>query len=449
MNINVEHQPNCRAIAHIRVPGDEVSKHKDAILTSFAKEVRLPGYRPGKTPKAVVAMRYSEEVKGELEKRLINEGIRQAIKNEGLDALNIIAVNDQLHHDTDQSFSFSVEMMLAPKFELPEYKGIPVKLARVEVTEADIDHDLLHLRERQQTFEDIQRTAVVGDVVVLSYTTTIDGQPLTEAQPELPEHLKEVKDQWFLLDTEDDFLPGFYAALVGVSQGDKKNVDVSFPEDHAIETLRGKTITLATECLAVKEKKVPELDETFAKSLGGEEMTLENLRAEMKTIVMRRKQQARETTLTNQVLAALHDRVEFDIPQEIIDREAQRRTNDIAQRAMQNGMGEEELMKHQDEILGSATQQARQSVKVNFLLEEIAKKENIGVSDQQLTSALSMYADRSKVPFKKFIAQAQKSGMINNLREDLLLQNALGFLKENAAIEETEPEPEHCEEHSK
>jgi trigger factor len=226
-------------------------------------------------------------------------------------------------------------------------------------------------------------------------------------------------------------------------------VDVSFPEDHAIETLRGKTITLATECLAVKEKKVPELDETFAKSLGGEEMTLENLRAEMKTIVMRRKQQARETTLTNQVLAALHDRVEFDIPQEIIDREAQRRTNDIAQRAMQNGMGEEELMKHQDEILGSATQQARQSVKVNFLLEEIAKKENIGVSDQQLTSALSMYADRSKVPFKKFIAQAQKSGMINNLREDLLLQNALGFLKENAAIEETEPEPEHCEEHSK
>ena len=449
MNINVEHQPNCRAIAHIRVPGDEVTKQRDTVLSSFVRQVRLPGYRPGKTPKAVVAKRYQAEVTAELEKRLINDGIQQAIKNEGLDALNIIGVNDQLHHDTDHSFSFSVELMLAPKFDLPEYKGIPVKLARIEVTDADVDHDLLHLRERQQKFEDVQRAAAVGDVVVLNFTGSIDGQPLAEAMPELPEHLKSVEDQWFLLDTEDDFLPGFYAALVGVSAGDTKNIDITFPEDHAIEALRGKTIVLATTCTAIKEKSLPELDEAFAKSLGGEEMTVESLRTQVSEMVKRRREQARDTELTNQVVAALHDRVEFDIPQEIINREAQRRTNEIAQRAMQNGMGEEELVKHQDEILGTATQQARQSVKVNFLLEEVAKKENLSVSEQQLSVALSTFADRSKMPFKKFITQAQQSGLINRLRDDLLLQNALGFLKEHATIEETEPQAEHCEVHSK
>lgn len=449
MNINVEHQPNCRALAHIRVPGEEVKKNRDDIVGYYAKQVRLPGYRPGKTPKPVVAKRFQSEINAELEKQLINDGLRQAIKNEGLDVLNILAVNDKLHHDADSSFSFTVEMMLSPKFELPEYKGIPVKLPRIEVTDADIDHDLLHLRERSQTFEDVERAASNNDVVSLSYTVSLDGKPIEEAIPDVPEHLKKVDDQWFLLDTEEDFLPGFYAGLQGVAKGEQRKIEVTLPEDYAVESVRGKTIALDVTCSAVKEKCLPELTEEFAKKIGGEEMTIESLRGEVREAVRRRREQARDQSTTNQVLAALHDRIEFDIPQEIINREAQRRTNEMAQRAMQSGMGQEELMKHQDEILGAATQQARQSVKVNFILEQVAQKEQIEVSDQQITHALANLAARSKMPAKKYVAEAQKSGLIDNLRGDLLLQNTLNFLKDNAAIEETDPEPEHCEVHGK
>ena len=114
MNINVEHQPNCRAVAHDRVPSDQVGKERDAIITYFAGMVRLPGYRPGKTPKSIVAKRYENEVKDELEKKLISEGLRQAVKSEGLELLNVLAVNDKMYHDTDKSFSFTIEMSLAP-----------------------------------------------------------------------------------------------------------------------------------------------------------------------------------------------------------------------------------------------------------------------------------------------------------------------------------------------
>ena len=120
----------------------------------------------------------------------------------------------------------------------------------------------------------------------------------------------------------------------------------------------------------------------------------------------------------------------------------------MAQRAMQSGMAQDELMKHQEEIVGAATQQARQSVKVNFILDEVARKEQIEVSDQQLSTALASWAARSGMPVKKFISEAQKSGLVDNLRADLLLQNTLNFLKDNAAVEETDPEPEHCETHS-
>lgn len=447
MNINVEHQPNCRAIAHVRVPGAEVAKHRDEITAYYARAVRLPGYRPGKVPRPVVAKRYSQEINSELEDQLVRRGLQEAIKNEGLEVLNIVSVTDKLHHDTDASFSFSVEMSLAPKFELPDYKGIPIKLPRIEVTEADIDHDLLHLLERYAKFEDVERPAAIGDCAVISYEVTSEGQPVADLAPDAPDHLKTVNENWFLLDAEEDFLPGFYAALQGIAKGDQKTITIDLPADFQVEALAGKTLQFAATCAGVKEKKIPEVSEDFAKQIGGEEFTVEALRGEVSEAIRRRREQARETAKTNQVLAFLAERLEFDLPQEVVNREAQRRTNEIASRAMQSGMANDEIIKHQEEIIGTATNQARQNVKISFILGEVARKENLTVGDQQLSMALARISAQSKMPAKKFMAQAQKSGMIDQLRDDLLIENALTFLKDNAAVEETEPEPEHCETH--
>jgi trigger factor len=445
MNINVEHQPNCRAVAHIRVPGEEVAKQRQTITNYYARNVRLPGFRPGKAPASAVQKKFGADINEELEKRLINDGFRRAVDSEGLDVLNVLAVKDKRVHDTDQSFSFTVEMSLAPKFELPEYKGIPVKLPRIEVTDADVEHDLLHLRERYASFADVERPAQNGDAVVLGYTASIEGQPVAEAYPEAPDHLKQIEENWFLLDEEEDFLPGFYAGLRGIQKDEERTIPVTLAEDFAFEPLRGKTVDLAVKCKGLKEKAVPALDADFLQKLGGEEMTEETLRGEIREAVRRRREQAREAAKGNQVIAHIFEKVEFDMPQEIINREAQRRTNDMAQRAIQSGMPQEELIKHQDEIVGNATQQARQSVKVSFILEQVARKEGLTVNDQQLMYALSNIAARQKMPIKKFLAEAQKNGLVERLREDLLLENALQFLKDNAQVEETKPE--QCDQH--
>ena len=447
MNINVEHQPNCRAVAHVHVLADQVTKERDSIISYFSGMVRLPGYRPGKVPKTIVAKRYENEVKEELEKKLISDGLRQAVKSEGLELLGVLGVKDKMYHDTDKSFSFTVELSLAPKFELPEYTGIPVKLPRIEVTDADIDHDLLHLRENQATYEDVERAAAIGDVVVLTVTGSLDGQPLAESMPDAPAHLKEMKENWFLLAEEDDFLPGFYAGLVGITKDEERTLNLTLADDFNFEALQGKTIAFAVTCHAVKNKAVPELTEEFIKKIGGEEMTLETLRDEVRDAIRRRKEQARDAAKSNQVIAHIFEKVEFELPQEAVNREAQRRTNEIAQRAMQQGISEEELIKQQDEILNSATSQARNNVKVSFILEQVAKKENLEVPGQKIAMALAQLAERQRMPAKKFMSEAQKSGLIDNVRGDLLLQEALEFLKDKAVVEETDPEPETCEVH--
>lgn len=448
MNINVEYQPNCRAVAHIRVPAEEVAKQRSAITAYFASQVRLPGFRPGKAPAAAVQKRFGDDIRSELEKQLINDGLRTAIKNEGMEVLNILSVTDKMIHDADQSFSFSAEISLAPKFELPEYKGIPVKLARIEVTDADVEHDILHLRERYASFEDVDRPAANGDAVVLGFTTTLEGQPLAEVMPEAPEHFKKIEENWFLLDTEEDFLPGFYAGLVGITKDEERTLSLTIPEDHAFEALRGKTLDLAVTCKGVKDKTIPALDAEFIQKISGGEMTEETLRSEVKEAIRRRREQARENDKSNQVIAHIFEKVEFEVPQEIVNREAQRRTNDIANRALQQGISQDELVKQQDEILSSATNQAKQSVKVSFILEQVAKKEGLSITDQQLTYALANMAARQKKPVKKFMSEAQKSGLIERMRDDLLIESAMQFLKDNAQVEETDPEPEHCDTHS-
>lgn len=437
MNINVEHQPNCRAALHVEIPVETVKKQRAVITQQYASQARVPGYRPGKTPVSVIAQRYKETIDGELQNQLINQGCREAIQKENLVVLQVLSVKDT-KLDKDGSFSFSAEVVTSPKFELPDYTGIPVKLERVEVNDHDVEHELFHLRERQQSFADVERPAAIGDAVVLNYVVTMDGQPLAETHPELPVHFHKIDGNWFLLAAEDDFLPGFYAGLVGIKGGESRTLNITLQEDFHNDALKGKTIEFAIECVAVKEKTVPALDDAFAVTALGEGATVETLKKEVADSLRQRREQAREQARANQVLAFLHDKLDFELPQEVVEREAQRRTNEMAMRAAKNGMQQDEIMKHQEEIVNAASQQARQNVKVTFILEEIAKKEGITVSDQQLSFALSNWAARSKMPFKKFLGEAKKNGMIDKLREDLLLENAVEFLKNSAVIEEVD-----------
>ncbi|MDB6117679.1 MAG: trigger factor, partial [Verrucomicrobiaceae bacterium] len=223
MNINVEHQPNCRAALHVEITAETVKKERATITQQYASQARVPGYRPGKVPASVVAQRYKEAIDGELQNQLINKGCREAIQKENLQVLQVLSVKDT-KLDKDGTFSFSAEVLTSPKFELPEYTGIPVKLERVEVSDHDVEHEIYHLRERQQSFNDVERPAAVGDAVVLNYITKLDGIPLDESHPDLPVHFRKIEGNWFLIAEEDDFLPGFYAGILGIKGGESRTL---------------------------------------------------------------------------------------------------------------------------------------------------------------------------------------------------------------------------------
>ena len=447
MNITLETQPNCRAVFHVEIPPADVKRERDEVISNYARHAKLPGFRPGKAPKAVVAKKYESEIKGELENALVRLAYQEAGKRGEVEILSVLNIKDQNLH-TDESFTFTMEVSTSPKFELPDYKGIPVKLPRIEVTDADVEHELLHLRERYQTFSDVETEAKMGDYVVLQATGSVDGQPIETVHPDAPAFLKKIDGNWFQLESDEKFLPGFFTALVGIKKDETREVLVDLPEDFTFEPLKGKGIGFSVKAVAVKEAQLSELNEEFAKKVNAE-WDLERLHSEVRTGITRRREQANDSAKTNQVIAHLADKLEFELPQDVVNREAQRRTNDIAMNAMRQGMDEQAIMEAQPQIVSAATQQARQNVKVSFILGEVAKKEQLRATEEQIRMALAQLAMRQQVTPKKLLADAKRNNLIERLQDDILLDNAVQFLKQNATVEETEPEHEDCgHEHS-
>jgi trigger factor len=442
MNITVETQPNCRAILHFIIPSEDVTRERDRVLSNYARQARLPGFRPGKAPKNVVAKKFEKELQGDLQDALVRLGYQEAAKRDDVEILNVVGVKDSSLH-TDDSFTFALEVTTTPHFELPEYKGIPVKLPRIEVTEEDIDHDLLHLRERYKSFNDVDREAQLGDFVVIEATGSLDGQPIADLYADAPAFIKKIDGNWFELTADESFMPGFFAALVGIKKDETRDVTVTLAEDFSHEGLKGKTIVMHVVCKFVKESQMPELNDELAKKIKAE-WDVAALREQVRKGITQRREQSREDAKTQQVIAHLAERLEFEMPQDMINREAQRRTNDIAMNAMRQGMEQDAIMGVQEQIVAAATQQARQNVKVSFILGEVAKREKIKATEEQVRMALAQMAARERISPKKLMAEANKTNLIERLQDDILLDNALQFLKQNATIEETEPVKDDC-----
>jgi trigger factor len=439
MNIKVEQQPNCRVKIHVEVPPAVVVAERKEILKKVSGQVKLPGYRPGKVPASIVAQRFGQHVDAELKDSLVNKGCHEAIQTEKLSILNLVSVTETKFHE-DHSFTFSAELDVAPQFELPELKGIPVKLERVTVTEADIDANLQELRESGTRFEDIDQPAAIGNVAVINYTITMDGDPLATTMPDLPSYLHGVRENWFMLDDTDDFLPGFYASLVGLNKGDKKEITIPLPADYHVEGLQNKNIEIAVECVGVKAKQLPELNEEFA-SKWGEGKTVTDLRQNVAKAIEHQRAEARHTSHHNQVLDYLANKLDFELPQEALMRETQRRTNDLAMRAARNGMSQEEMENRQEELIDAAGVHAKQSLKTSFILGEVATKENIQATIPEIQAALANLAARSKMTPKKFMAEVQRRNIYQQLAEDIRLQKALEFLVEQSIVEEVDALP--------
>ena len=304
----------------------------------------------------------------------------------------------------------------------------------------EIEAQLTALQERFADFTAIEgRAAAMGDFAVIDYTSTVEGKPTEEFLGKPAGYLTGREGFWVRLD-EKAFLPGFAGQLVGMNAEDSRDITLTLPEDFPVSELASKEIVFQTVLKELKEAILPALDDELANRLAPDKTM-----AEIKEIIRENMAGERNRKISdmkvNQIVAHFNAQVDFELPEELITQETQSQADAMVKRGVQSGMTEGEIESQQNEIFASAGQQAVSNLRTNFILQEIARIENITVSDSELINHLAQIATQRKVAPKKFIKDMQRAGRIQNIRSSMAIGKTIDFLVEHANVVESAETP--------
>ncbi|MEI6178590.1 MAG: trigger factor [Verrucomicrobiota bacterium] len=323
---------------------------------------------------------------------------------------------------------------------MPTYKGISVTVPPAAVPEEDITRQLESLRERFAEFNPIEgRAAAMGDFAVIDYASTVNGQPTDEFLGKPAGYLSGRDGFWVRLD-DKAFLPGFAAQVVGMSPGDARDITVTLPEDFPVAELCNAAMLFTTTLKELKESILPDLNDALAERLAPGK-SLKEITALIRNNMQGERQSKIDDMKVNQIVAHFNALVDFELPDELITQETQSQADAMVERGISAGMSEEEVQSQQGEIFASAQHQALSNLRTNFILQEIARVENITVDDKELISHLVRIATSRKLAPKKFIKDMQRAGRISNIRQSIMVGKAVDFLVEHADVHESAEAP--------
>jgi len=434
VNVTVENLAPCKKLVRVEVEAPKVDETFESITKQFQKEASLPGFRPGKAPRDMVLRKYEKDIQDEVKRKLISDSYKKAVEEQKLDVLGYPDI-EEIQFNRGQSLQFAATIETAPEFELPEYKSLPVKKENRTVTEQDLERAMQALREPRVTFQAVDRPIQTGDIAVVNYTGTSEGKPITEIAP-TAKGLTEQKGFWLDVPSSS-FIPGFAEQLMGAKAGDKRTVNVDFPADFVTPQLAGKKGVYEAEVAEVKEKVLPTLDDGFAKSYGAE--NLEKLREGVKRDLDNELAYKQRSGIRNQLIRSLLNRVNFDLPESAVKQETRNVVYDLVQENSKRGVSREIIEQQKEQIYTAATKNAKDRVKVAFLMQKIAEKEDIKVAQDEISRRILHLAGTYQIPPDKFAKDLQKRNGLIEIYDQIMNEKVVEFLEKNARIETVEP----------
>ena len=431
MNITVENLAPCKKLLRVELDAKAVDETFYAVTKDFQKQASLPGFRPGKAPRAMVLKKYEADIKNEVKRKLIGDSYRKALDEKKIAVIGYPDI-EEIQFGRGQALQFAATIETAPEFQLPEYKGLPAKREVKSVTAADVDRAIELLAKQHTKFETVARELRRGDVVVVNYTGTCDGKPITDTAP-TAKGLTEQKNFWVDA-APDSFIPGFASQLAGAKAGDKRTVNVDFPADFVTKQLAGKKGVFEVEVVEVKEKVLPPMDDAFAKKYDAE--NLAKLREGVQRDLENELKYSQAKAVRGQIIRALLTATNFDLPETAVAHETRTVVYDIVRENTQRGVARDLIEKQKDEIYSAAAQSAKERVKLSFLIQRIAEKEGIQVSQDEVLKRVQSLAVAYQIPLEKFLKDLQKRNGVVELYDQIAHEKVLAFLEQNAKIEE-------------
>jgi trigger factor len=421
-------EATCRREIEVEIPAEDVQKAVERVAREFARVARVPGFRPGKAPVTLIRRRFADDIKGEVLQSLVPEKIDQAVKDQNLVPITQPQV-DKVDFAENGPLKFRAIFEVLPEVELGAYKDLEVEVEAARVTDADVDRAIEEARERAATFVAVEgRPLADGDFAQLKLV----GTPASGGEPLVAEsvlcHLG-----------GEETLPPFTENLRGAQPGEHRRFEVRYPAEYPDPKLAGKSYTYAVEVLGIKQKKLPELTDGFAKEVS-EAQTLEELRGKVRQGLEAESEMRQAAAVRDALLRQLTAAHEFPVPEALVENQMDARLERAARALAAQGVDPRAVNVDWVALRRRQRERAVEDVKAELLLDRIATAEKIEVSEEECETEIARIAERSGESAAAVRASLTKQGALDRMKSKLRSDKTLEWLRNSARVKTREPE---------
>jgi trigger factor len=418
-------EATCRRELDLEIPADEVSKAMERVAKEFAKVARVPGFRPGKAPITLIRRRFADDIKGEVLQSLVPERVEKAVSEQKLTPVSQPKV-EQLDFNDGQPLKFRAVFEVLPEFELGNYKDLQLEMPLMDVVDEDVTKTLEDMRERAAAFAPAEGRAVQdGDFVQLKLTGTAEG----EGEP------LQADSVLCHIGAEETMAP-FNENLRGVNIGDHKDFDVPYPADYPDAKLAGKTYHYSVDVLGIKTKKLPELNDDFAKDVS-DATTLDELNKKIREGLEHQRDHKQKDLLREKVLGEIVKLHDFPVPQSLVEHQMDVRLERVVRSLAQQGVDPRAVNIDWVSLRKRNEDRAKDDVKAELIVDRIATAENIDVTEEEVEHELEHLAGHSNESAGAIRARLTKQGTLDRIKAKLRSDKTLDWLAQNARVSTT------------
>ncbi|HXM94385.1 MAG TPA: trigger factor [Candidatus Dormibacteraeota bacterium] len=415
-------EATCRRELDLEIPADEVSKAMERVAKEFAKVARVPGFRPGKAPITLIRRRFADDIKGEVLQSLVPERVEKAVSEQKLTPVSQPQV-DKLDFNEGQPLKFRAVFEVLPEFELANYNDLQLEMPSMDITDEDVAKTLEEMRERAAAFTPVEgRSVQDSDFVQLKLMGTPAGGGESLQADSVLCHIG----------AEETMQP-FNENLRGANIGDHKDFDVEYPADYPDAKLAGKTYRYAVDILGIKTKKLPELNDEFAKDVS-DATTLDELKKKVREGLEHQRDHKHQELLREKVLAEIVKLHDFPVPQALVEHQMDVRLERVVRSLAQQGVDPRAINVDWVSLRHRQEERAKDDVKAELIVDRIASSKNIDVSEEELTHGLQHLAGHSDESAEAIRARLTKQGTLDRMKAKLRSDKTLDWLAQNARI---------------
>lgn len=421
MKVSVEEISGCKRALVVEVPVESVRSKVEEIFRRLSRTVALPGFRKGKVPRELIERRFKDEVKSEVMRELIPETSRQAIQEANLNPISEPTLEEAIFEE-GQPLRFKVSFEVKPKVQLSRYKGVDAFKEKVSVSEEEVERALHLLQEGSAEYVPMEGwPALRDDLVIVDYEGFIGGRPFKGGKGE---------NVAVILGSRES-LPGFEEELVGLKKMEAKTFTLEIPSDHPRRDLAGRKILFKVTVKEIKKRRIPPLDDEFARSKGCE--NLGELKERLRRELLQRKEREQEERLKEKILEKVVEAHPFEPPESLVEMELDGLLSE-ALRSLPPGRDPE---KEAEVLRGRLREVAKRKVKASLILEAIAQAEGLGVSEEEVDRELKALAASLNQDEAHLRGLFSRGGRLEGLKARLRERKALEFLYQQARITES------------